>query len=97
MDGPRTSDDRERVSRNINAAIESGDEHWASEYHFRRADGSYASVYDPGLSLRDTAGKPLRMIGALMDISTLKRTKKCYGRRKTGSRLSWTTAPLSRS
>jgi len=68
-------DDGERVSRNINAAIESGDEHWASEYHFRRADGSYASVYDRCYILRDAAGKPLRMIGALMDISTLKRAE----------------------
>ena len=68
-------DDRERVSQNMNAAVESGDEHWSSEYHFRRADGSYASVYDRGYILRDPTGKPLRMIGALMDISTLKRTE----------------------
>jgi two-component system sensor histidine kinase/response regulator len=64
-------DDRERVSRNMNAAVESGDEHWSSEYHFRRADGSYANVYDRGYILRDPTRKPLRMIGALMDISTL--------------------------
>lgn len=56
-------DDRERVSRNMNAAVECGDEHWASEYRFRRADGSYASVYDRGYILRDIVGKPLRMIG----------------------------------
>jgi len=68
-------DDRERVSRNMNAAVESGDEHWSSEYRFRRADGSYANVYDRGYILRDPARKPLRMIGALMDISTLKRTE----------------------
>ena len=67
--------DRDRVFRNINAAIESGDEHWSSDYRFRRADGSYANVYDRGYILRDPAGKPLRMIGALMDISTLKRTE----------------------
>jgi PAS domain-containing protein len=63
------------VSQNMNAAVECGDEHWSSEYHFRRADGSYASVYDRGYILRNPAGKPLRMIGALMDITTLKRTE----------------------
>ncbi len=69
------AEDRDRVFRNVNAAIEGGDEHWSSEYRFLRADGSYAYVYDRGYVLRDPQRKPLRMIGALMDISTLKRTE----------------------
>ncbi len=59
----------------MRTALKGSDEHWSSEFRFRRSDGSYAYVYDRGYILRDPAGKPVRMIGALMDISTLKRTE----------------------
>jgi PAS domain S-box-containing protein len=67
--------DRDRVTYGINAAVESGEQHWSAEYRCRRADGSYASVFDRGYILRDAWGKPVRMIGAMMDISALKRTE----------------------
>jgi len=67
--------DRDRVMYGINAAVESGDEHWSAEYRCRRADGSYAFVFDRGYILRDAWGKPVRMIGAMMDISALKQTE----------------------
>ncbi|MBZ5592452.1 MAG: response regulator [Acidobacteriia bacterium] len=67
--------DQERVMYGINAAIESGEEHWSAEYRCRRADGSYAFVFDRGYVLRDAWKKPVRMIGAMMDISALKRTE----------------------
>jgi PAS domain S-box-containing protein len=69
-------DDRDQVLRVMNAAVEVGDEHWACDYRFRRCDGSYAFVYDRAYILRDDSAKPLRMIGAMMDITTLKRTEK---------------------
>ena len=40
---------------------------WTEDYRFRRADGSYADVRDRGFVLRDEAGKPLRMIGAMLN------------------------------
>ena len=68
-------DDRDRVRQVLNAAVDAGDEHCSCEYRFRRADGSYAFVYDRAYILLDGTGKPLRMIGAMMDISALKRTE----------------------
>ncbi len=62
-------DDRERVRRDITAAVERGAESWSAEYRYRRADGSYAHVYDRGYVLHDGDGRPTRMIGAMMDIT----------------------------
>ncbi len=69
------SGDQDRVIQVLNTAMEEGDEHWSCEYRFRRSDGSYAFVYDRAYILRDGTGSPLRMIGAMMDISALKRTE----------------------
>jgi len=69
------SGDQDRVIQVLNTAMEGGDEHWSCEYRFRRSDGSYAFVYDRAYILRDGTGRPLRMIGAMMDISALKRTE----------------------
>ncbi len=65
-------EDRERVVTDIHAAIERGDASWSAEYRCRRADGSYAQVYDRGYVLRDADGRGLRMIGAMMDVTQRK-------------------------
>jgi PAS domain S-box-containing protein len=62
-------DDRERVKSDIHAAVERGAESWSAEYRYRRADGSYALVFDRGYVLHDGDGRPTRMIGAMMDIT----------------------------
>jgi len=61
--------DRERAVRGIHAAIDGGGESWSDEYRFLRADGSYAEVFDRGFVIRDGTGKPVRMIGAMMDVT----------------------------
>lgn len=62
-------DDRARVDRDIHAVIEGGGTAWNSEYRFRRADGSFASVLDRGTVLRGGMSEPLRMIGAMLDLT----------------------------
>ena len=62
-------DDRERVETTIHGVIDEGGSSWAGEYRFRRADGSYADIFDRGTVLRDADGRPLRMIGAMLDLS----------------------------
>jgi PAS domain S-box-containing protein len=62
-------DDRERIKSDIHAAVERGAESWSAEYRYRRADGSYAHVFDRGYVLHDGDGRPTRMIGAMMDIT----------------------------
>ncbi len=65
-------EERERVVAELRAAIERGDEGWSAEYRCRRADGSYAQVFDRGYVLRDADGRATRMIGAMMDITQRK-------------------------
>jgi PAS domain S-box-containing protein len=43
------------------------------EYRFRRGDGTYADVYDRGRIIRNSEGKPVRMIGAAQDVTERKR------------------------
>jgi PAS domain S-box-containing protein len=62
-------DDRQWVVEDIHAAIDGGQEAWTAEYRFRRADGSYAAVFDRGHVHRDHQGKPRRMVGSMLDLS----------------------------
>src|SRR6185503_3743597 len=62
-------DDKQRVIAGAEAFIKSGGEYWSDEYRFRRHDGSFAHVLDRGYVVRNGSGKPVRMIGAMMDIS----------------------------
>ncbi|WP_192822062.1 PAS domain-containing protein [Rufibacter sp. LB8] len=62
-------DDRERVVHGIHDAIDNGKKNWQDEYRFRKADGSYAEVFDRGIIARDDTGRPLRMIGAMLDLT----------------------------
>lgn len=62
-------DDAERVLKGLEAVIEGGGEFWSDEYRFRRAGGSYATILDRGYVLRDNAGAPTRMVGAMLDIT----------------------------
>ena len=68
--------DAARISDDIQGALERGEHAWTAEYRFRRKDGSYASVFDRGLTLRDAAGRPVRMIGAMIDITERKRAER---------------------
>ena len=65
-------DDRERVVGGTHALIDSGGQAWSAEYRFRRHNGTYAYVFDRGFVIRNPAGKALRMIGAMQDITARK-------------------------
>jgi PAS domain S-box-containing protein len=81
-------EDKERVSTEIYSSIGSNKEFWSSEYRFRRADSSYAYVFDRGFIVYDKDGMPLRMIGAMMDITERKQVEESLIRK---------TAELERS
>jgi PAS domain S-box-containing protein len=68
-------EDLERVSRSVHAVIDSGEKRWADEYRFRRADGQYAFVLDRGFVIHNAAGKPTRMLGAMIDITERRRAE----------------------
>jgi signal transduction histidine kinase/DNA-binding response OmpR family regulator len=62
-------EDRGRVESSLLATIESGGETWSADYRFLRGDGQYAYVLDRGYVMRDSTGRAVRMIGAMMDIT----------------------------
>jgi PAS domain S-box-containing protein len=68
-------DDLRRVSQSVHALVESGGQAWSDEYGFRRADGSYATVFDRGFVIRDDAQHPVRMVGSMQDITERKKTE----------------------
>ncbi len=57
------------------AAIESGAESWEHEYRFRRVDGSYANILERAFIARDEESRPLRIVGAMRDVSTRRETE----------------------
>jgi PAS domain S-box-containing protein len=67
-------DDLPSVTARMRNAMDAGDALWSGEYRFRRADGSYADVLDRGVVTYDGLQRPIRMIGAMDDISERKRT-----------------------
>jgi PAS domain S-box-containing protein len=66
-------DDLPNVLSGIRALMEAGAQFWSGEYRFRRADGSYADVFDRAFVMYDETGRPCRMIGAIGDITERKR------------------------
>jgi PAS domain S-box-containing protein len=68
-------EDKERVISAVRAILEGGGRFWLDEYRFLCSDGSYACVFDRGYILHDEQGQPLRMIGAMMDITDRKRAE----------------------
>ncbi len=65
-------EDRERVTSGIHRTIKEGGRLWSDEYRFQRADGSYAYVFDRGYITHDEKAKPVRMVGAIVDITVRK-------------------------
>lgn len=63
-------DDKERVVKSVRSAMENKLEYWTEEYRYRRADGKNAHVIDRGYLIYDEDRNPLRMIGAMVDVTS---------------------------
>ena len=68
-------DDRERVLAGLQAVLDSGGTSWSDHYRYRRGDGTYANVADRGYIARDNTGAPIRMIGAMTDVTEKSRSE----------------------
>lgn len=68
-------EDRQKVEDHIRAVIAGNADEWSHEYRFRCASGHYATVLDRGYMVRNAAGQPIRMIGAMLDITSRKRSE----------------------
>jgi PAS domain S-box-containing protein len=61
--------DQPRVAGRMQEKLRSKDTLWVEEYEFQRRDGHYAHVLDRALIVRDEQGRPLRLIGAMTDVT----------------------------
>lgn len=65
-------EDSLKMSVKLYSFLEQKTEKWQDEYRFRCADGSYKYVFDRGFLVKDPNGKPVRMIGAIQDVTKQK-------------------------
>lgn len=66
-------EDRDRVMRSIHECIDAKGQKWADEYRFLTREGEYLHVSDRGFVQRNGEGKPVRMVGAMMDVTVRKK------------------------
>ena len=65
-------EDSLKMSVKLYSFLEQKTEKWQDEYRFQCADGSYKYVFDRGFLVKDKEGKPIRMIGAIQDVTKQK-------------------------
>lgn len=66
------SDDSDQILARIEEAIQCGHDFWEGEYRLRRPDGVYVPVRERGNILCNDNGKPVRVIGNIIDLSEQK-------------------------
>jgi PAS domain S-box-containing protein len=64
-------EDRNRASDKVKEATDNNQYSWQDEYRFKCADGTYKHIRDKGFVIYEN-GLPIKMIGSLQDISSLK-------------------------
>lgn len=70
-------EDKEKILSDLNTVLANKKlDTWAGEYRFQKANGEFAFVQDKGFLIRDEKGVALRMIGAVVDISSVKEVEK---------------------
>ncbi|GAB2654140.1 hypothetical protein GCM10027036_04360 [Flavihumibacter cheonanensis] len=70
-------DDKDRILSELEIVLANkGIDTWMSEYRFKKVNGEYTFVQDKVFYIRDEKGAPIRMIGAMMDISSVKEAEK---------------------
>ena len=68
-------EDRERVVEAFRKVSDGGADTWVGEYRIQRKDGATGHIYERGYVVRGEAGAPVRMLGAMLDITELKRAE----------------------
>ncbi len=62
-------DDLQRVLSTLNNSLQNRKPVWEGEYRYLHANGDVVYVYDRGYVIFDSNGQPLRMVGAMQDIT----------------------------
>ncbi|SFP63136.1 PAS domain-containing protein [Tranquillimonas alkanivorans] len=76
-------DDRAHVEATNARMLEGADTVVEDEYRLRRADGTYIRVKDRAFVQRDAAGRPLRMLGTMQDVTEAREMEARLSRAET--------------
>lgn len=87
-------DDLALVFENRDYALSHDFEFYVQEYRFRKADGTWAYIKDRTFVIKNDAGKPVGLIGAMEDITTERLTEKAIVESEKSYRQLFNTAPL---
>jgi PAS domain S-box-containing protein len=63
------AEDRAGVLREVHAVIDGGGTRYSGTYRFRHGAGHWVRVLDTGMVERDGEGRPVRMVGAMRDVT----------------------------
>lgn len=67
-------DDQKRVVESLHHMLYHTEiNNWGEEYRYQNSDGTYSNVLNKGLILRTNGNEPHRMVGAITDITALKK------------------------
>jgi diguanylate cyclase (GGDEF)-like protein/PAS domain S-box-containing protein len=80
-------EDQPRVEARLKAFFASDELEWQDTYRFRRGDGGWAYVLDRGRLERDADGRPLRMVGGMVDMTRQHEIEEVL--REQEGRLAW--------
>ncbi len=65
-------EDRAKIIESLNDALIGDAQAWRCEYRVRAQDGAWRQMTDRAFILRDEAGAPRRMVGAMSDVTDLR-------------------------
>jgi PAS domain S-box-containing protein len=68
-------DDREKVVKRVKSVRYTGVESWNDEFRYLNSNGEWGTALDRAYVLKDEQGKPVRLIGAIQDISERKKAE----------------------
>ncbi|MBO9681650.1 MAG: PAS domain S-box protein [Flavisolibacter sp.] len=68
-------DDKDKVVERLRSIRRSGIESWQDEFRYIKTDGEWGTALDRAYVLKDNLGKPVRIIGAIQDISVRKKAE----------------------
>lgn len=69
-------EDLQNIKNSIEKAIQGNGLNWETEYRFKHTNGTYRSVKDRAIILRNIERKAIRLIGAMQDITQQKEYEK---------------------
>ncbi|MBB6611612.1 PAS domain-containing protein [Pontibacter sp. Tf4] len=68
-------EDREKVVKDINSAINTGKDQWSGEYRIKKAGDGYAFVSNRAYIMHNEYQMPHRVLGSFIDLTDLKQTQ----------------------